>query len=177
MIMPLYSIYQYAPDIFENFNVPASIDKETCVDNIVFECGTFGVAYQDPDFLKTAIAAWSKTRVDAWGRISDGLSAEYNPIENYDRTEESTDTGNVNGTANSENFNTSFESGEYQATQKNDTGSNTQSTVERKSRVHGNIGVTTNQQMLTQEMDMRKTDIYSIICNEFKRKFCICVYY
>ena len=41
---------------------------------------------------------------------------------------------------------------------------------------HGNIGVTTNQQMLTQEVDFWRWDIIHQIAKEFRQKFCISVY-
>lgn len=43
-------------------------------------------------------------------------------------------------------------------------------------RAYGNIGVTTSAQMLEGELDVRKTDIYRIIADEFIRYFCIMVY-
>lgn len=43
--------------------------------------------------------------------------------------------------------------------------------------VHGNIGVTTNQQMISAEIDMReKYDLYRIITQEFEREFLIQIY-
>ena len=44
-------------------------------------------------------------------------------------------------------------------------------------RVHGNIGVTTSQQMIESEMELRaKYDIYKIISKEFEREFLVQVY-
>lgn len=44
-------------------------------------------------------------------------------------------------------------------------------------RVHGNIGVTTSQQMIDSEMELRaKYDIYKIISREFEREFLVQVY-
>ena len=44
-------------------------------------------------------------------------------------------------------------------------------------RVHGNIGVTTSQQMIESEMSLRaKYDIYKIISREFEREFLVQVY-
>ena len=44
-------------------------------------------------------------------------------------------------------------------------------------RVHGNIGVTTSQQMIESEMELRaKYDIYKIISREFEREFLVQVY-
>lgn len=41
---------------------------------------------------------------------------------------------------------------------------------------HGNIGVTTNQQMVEAELKLRQYDIYKLITNEFIDTFCIGVY-
>ena len=44
-------------------------------------------------------------------------------------------------------------------------------------RVHGNIGVTTSQQMIESEMSLRaKYDIYKIIAIEFEREFLVQIY-
>lgn len=41
---------------------------------------------------------------------------------------------------------------------------------------HGNIGVTTNQQMMTEEVNFWVWDLYSQIAREFRRMFCVSVY-
>ena len=43
-------------------------------------------------------------------------------------------------------------------------------------RVHGNIGVTTTQQMIEQELELRKYDIYLTIANMFESEFIVRVY-
>lgn len=44
-------------------------------------------------------------------------------------------------------------------------------------RIHGNIGVTTNQQMIISELDMRmQYDLYSIISSLFEKEFIVQVY-
>ena len=47
---------------------------------------------------------------------------------------------------------------------------------EHKGHLYGNIGVTTAAQMLQGERDINTYDVYKAIADEFKRKFCICVY-
>lgn len=49
-------------------------------------------------------------------------------------------------------------------------------TVHRASKVHGNIGVTTSQQMIEQEREVAKFNLYELIAEEFKCEFCILVY-
>lgn len=81
-----------------------------------------------------------------------------------DWTNKQRDSGSSSGTAN----NTTNSSGSESRT---DTG-----TLSRTSRVHGNIGVTTNQQMIQAEIELRKTDLYQIITQEFIKMFCLGVY-
>lgn len=81
-----------------------------------------------------------------------------------DWTNKQRDSGSSSGTSN----NTTNSSGSESRT---DTG-----TLSRTSRVHGNIGVTTNQQMIQAEIELRKTDIYQMITQEFIKMFCLGVY-
>ena len=47
----------------------------------------------------------------------------------------------------------------------------------RTSRIHGNIGVTTSQQMLESELDLvPRLNFYRYLAEEFKRRFCVLVY-
>ena len=46
----------------------------------------------------------------------------------------------------------------------------------RSLRAYGNIGVTTSQQMLKEELEVRKLDIYNLIVEEFIFYFCLRVY-
>lgn len=55
--------------------------------------------------------------------------------------------------------------------------SNNDQTRSRGSRIHGNIGVTTTQQMMEQELNiLPKVHIDDYIINSFKERFCILVY-
>ena len=45
-----------------------------------------------------------------------------------------------------------------------------------RSNIHGNIGVTTNQQMIEGELELRRFDIYSDIATRFEREFLVQVY-
>ena len=53
----------------------------------------------------------------------------------------------------------------------------TDSTTTHKGRVHGNIGVTTSQQMLTAELELvPQLNIINYIISSFKNRFCVLVY-
>ena len=45
-----------------------------------------------------------------------------------------------------------------------------------ESHIHGNIGVMTNQYMITQELELRRFDIYTDIARRFEKEFLIQVY-
>ena len=233
-------------------------DKETIIENILDEYAQLEVIYPDPVFMKHAIGAWSWKEVPTWDRIYEAAMAQYNPIENYNRTETSTETGtsshseNSNGSETHSGTDTESHSGtdtssnnttnrltgsdsetnsgsdvtthtqyaydsniavntgsdtlqhghvitkslnetnsvtgsaavihgETIANQHGhkvaQTGSNTGSgtnKVTRESHIAGNIGVTTSQQMLEQELLVSpKLNVYNYIMESFKNRFCI----
>lgn len=47
---------------------------------------------------------------------------------------------------------------------------------EHELHVHGNIGVTTTQEMIRQERDIDRYNLYDIIIEDFKMRFCILIY-
>lgn len=59
---------------------------------------------------------------------------------------------------------------------KNNTSRNNREQVLENVHAHGNIGVTTNQAMMTEEVNFWKWDIYKQIAVEFRTKFCVAVY-
>lgn len=81
-------------------------------------------------------------------------------------------TGGLNSSSNgTDNLSTS--NSENRTDQAADTHTGT---IQHTSRIHGNIGVTTAQQMITAELELRKMDVYNIIVKEFIKMFCLGVY-
>lgn len=101
---------------------------------------------------------------------------------------ESTGSGSTTATRSA------FDATDYQPHDKSDsssTGNNTSSSStsaygttednettlnKRIGRAHGNIGVTTSQQMLEAELDVSKWNLYDEIANLFIKEFCIFLY-
>ena len=81
-------------DLFKNLNVPEGIDKDTLTGNILLRGSDFEVMYADPYFMQDAIGLWSKKWYRTFSKWVAALAIEYNPLENYDRKEDWTDTGN-----------------------------------------------------------------------------------
>ena len=105
------------------------------------------------------------------GSTEKGVSA-YNE-EGYTNREKDTDTQNSNNTKQYDSTVTNTGSGSDMT--KTDYGK--QHTETENTRIHGNIGVTTSQQMIESEMSLRaKYDIYKIISREFEREFLVQIY-
>ena len=201
----------FEKDIFQNLNLPTGIDKQTCIDNIMFFAGDNELLYPDGDFMIDAIGMWSTKWYRTFQKWIDVLSEDYEPLENYDRkeawsdsfsessseslsTSESSSASASDSSSNSNSlldtisaFNTSSfandsaSQGNNIATSKsnsngtNDLKSRTDSGHEslnmHRGRVHGNIGVTTTQAMLQQELDVQRFNIYDEIAIIFTREF------
>lgn len=104
MLVSIRAIYNWDNTIFDNFNVPDEMDKQTVIDMILLELAELTVVYNEPSTLKTYIRVWSATRLNIWERLYALATQEYNPLDNYDRTETiTTDHGHVLTMAKSAN--------------------------------------------------------------------------
>ena len=226
----------YNNDLFGLLNLPPGIDKDTLVNNIMLRGGEFEVVYSNPEFYQSAIGLWSNKHYRTFEKWINALNIDYNPLENYDRMEEWSDTGsrintgtvsdsgsrkntgtqstetigndNFTGSGNSTSSDeiSAYNSNSFQNDKKNTTNSSNSSETntttnntrtdnlsesnsntrtdnlsektnsDRKGRAHGNIGVTTSQQMLQSELDIAKWNIYEQITDLFLSEFCIMVY-
>ena len=210
--------------VFDLLTLPEGIGKDNLCDNIILECGEFETVYSDPDFMRTAIGAWGRKHFRTFEKWITALNLEYNPIENYDRMEDWTDTGNKKNTldftddstiksegktttegnseqnGSTEDLVSAFDSSSYQESEKHviDTDENhadevnsenttTNGTVQNTKgnedttgrhigRIHGNVGVTTSQQMLQAELDISRFNIIQEITDLFTKEMCIMIY-
>lgn len=187
-------------DLFQGLTLPEGLAKDTLTNNILLQGGEFEVLYSDPFFLQNAISIWADREADTFERWVNALAIEYAPLENYDRHENWTDTLDSDGTSRTTGTNdtstsgtvttdvSAYDSSTYQPKDKvttsetidNDTTENNTSTLDNTGmhagRIHGNIGVTTSQQMLEAELDLGYWNIYSRITDMFLKEFCIMIY-
>ena len=194
--MSLLGLYQYNTNLFNGLKLPEGVDREIVINNLLAETAEFEVLYPDAEFMANMIAAWSAKELPIWEKLEKTLYYNYDPISNYDRTEEWTDenTGTVRNSANgnsgtsgtdtkkvagynSENLVTAESStSEVNSTlesrveaEKNDNG-------RRSGHIFGNIGVTTTQKMIEEERHVSQFNISDYIINSFKRRFCLLLY-
>lgn len=210
--------------VFDLMNLPTGIDKDALTDNIILEGGDFEVLYADPYMFRAAVGTWTSKYYRTFEKWVNALNLEYNPLENYDRMEDYSDTSNkgsktsssgsngntrtlnyedketLNTTNTDEHTVSAFDSGSYQPSDKNvvsntgtdtynHTGTITDSGSESSSgsltengktihegRIHGNVGVTTSQQMLQSELDIARFNLIQEITDLFLTEFMIMIY-
>lgn len=86
--LSILGLYQREPTLFDELELPGSMNKEVLIDNILYEAATLEAYYPDPNFMKFMIGRWSFMNQSVWQKLYDTTVLEYNPIFNYDRTEE-----------------------------------------------------------------------------------------
>lgn len=185
-------------------SLPSGIDKDLVIDNILLKGGEFEVLLSNPYFLQNAIKIWSSKWSWTFDKWLKAINIEYNPLENYDRVEEWTDnesgrninsnngttTDQSNGSGTMETKKSAFDSSSYEPYDKNESTNENNSTTTvnassneqysksdtKNGRIHGNIGVTTSQQMLQSEIEVAKFNLYDQIADVFLSEFAIPIY-
>lgn len=80
--------------LFDKLTLPNGIDKETLTEVIALRCQEFELLYSDPEFLIDAISVWGRKNYRTFDKWVKALNIEYDPLFNYDRTEEYEDEHN-----------------------------------------------------------------------------------
>lgn len=201
----LIGFYNYNNDLFNEFRLTPLIDRDILIDNILLEASEFEVLYADWDFYRRAINHFFSLNYDLFNKWAEDLLREYDPLENYDRKEHWTDkfdgkedtksdsTSNDISNGNTDQLQriSSFDSNDlvndsentgYAHNEANNTASATGENVKddlatHDGRIHGNVGVTTSQQMLESELLLRqKWQLIKIITDMFIQEMTIPVY-
>ena len=92
--------YNFMPSIFDGLQLPEALDRNTAINNILMECAELELLYSDLDFFKFAIEQWSSKQISVWQKLYETTQLKYDPIENFNRKEEYTDSSTVNRTEN-----------------------------------------------------------------------------
>lgn len=215
--------------IFDDMTVPASVNAEDVIDRIIFKYGDAPLFSPDPAVMKYYIKSWSRRRLKLWQRYEAAIREEYDPLENYNRVEERSETrsgtlehsgtistddsgtittadtgtvgvvGNETSTSqraadNSElwsNYDKNItdttgtttnnlqreEERDLERSESRNLTDESESSLEMESRIHGNIGVTTSQQMLNSELDLiPRLDLVDYIADDWHAEFNLYIY-
>lgn len=224
--MTLAGLYNWDETLFDAMIFPKNADKQNFIDSLILSYGSCEPLYPDWYFMKnSAIPAWSIKWKSNIEKVYDLLEKlEYNPVENYDRQENWTDSPNITretqlsgtdsnkqtagqgsttkqtGTDTNEQKVSAFNSSGYDPseqdimtygnqTQITTSGANTnelsygrkdvnteKGNTEHSGRIHGNIGVTTTQQMMESEMSLRKQSFIDYCTGLFANDLLLLVY-
>lgn len=182
----ILGLYNWDPTLFDQMAVPSytneegetfTLDRDILVDSILMELGEMETLFPDPDKMKEIIAIWSSRREPSWSRMYRVLIEDYDPFVNIKRDEvrEIVQDRNLKGTyqgkVNAWNTDSSVDRDS----------SNTTDTGQVKTTEHyhleGDSAITDAQDVMKKEIEVRKMfNIYDIIIEEFKRRFCLMVY-
>ena len=204
----LIGLYNYMNAIndplFANLSVPTGMDRDLLINTILLRGGEFEALYADGNFMKFAIGAWSAKWQYTLKKWYDAQQIKYDPLENYDRREDWTDTNAKNNELTNmrsdfseketdgsiEEKNSAFNDSDYTPANKSISNNTDNTTFASNSltngkesetgvhsgRVHGNIGTLTSQTMLQSEYDVARFNIYDAAADLFCRELCIFVY-
>lgn len=172
MYLSITSLYQYDESVFDYLTVPDGLNKDMVIWEICKECSDNSLIFADLEYMKNAMKYFSLKYQNKWERIFKALQEEYDPLWNTDRNETTTETRDLKGTGSTKVQGWNDGMSDRENAESTDTG-----TVTITRRAYGNIGVTTNAQMLEGEYDVRaKLNMCQIIVDDFKNEFCIMIY-
>lgn len=198
-VLNFFDILSIRPNFFDDADIDSRLDKNEIKMAILERCGTLLPLYTNSEMFKAFSDSFFKQRKEIITKLIDSTKLEYNPIDNYDRTEEvnrdytgtnknETKTkGTSTRESKQENKISAYDSDTYQpkdevtgnSTDTDDTGTNGSGTdtIKEKitTRTRGNIGVTTSQQMIEAERKVVRFNVYTWIAIEFEQHFFICV--
>lgn len=173
LTVSVLGMYTYNPALFDGVVLPDGMSKDVLVSLLTAQLAEMELLYNDPDIMQQLITAWAAASLPNWEKLWQAMTDDYNPLHNYDRTEEWEESGN--GTSSQQGSNAGFDHpGELELA------TGTEIVAEnvnlRKGRAYGNIGVTTSAQMIQGEMNIRNKTTYDFIIDDFKGRFCLSVY-
>lgn len=127
------ALYDYAKnhlniDIFSGLTVPTAIDRDALIDCFLHRSAPFECVYPEPLYMQSAISTWAKVHARTFQKWVDALAIAYDPLNNYDRTEEMQESGME---ARNRNHDNNINDNEFEASNGSvdRSGKNTASTV------------------------------------------------
>lgn len=188
----LIGMYNYDNTLFDDLQFPEGIDRDLAIQRIINKSEEFELVYADFDYLKDRIGIWGRIWERTFSRWVKALGIDYDPLYNYDRHEEileqaSSSSNTVTGSDTSsttENKVSAYDSDAFTNKEKDEGKASTsqfgsgdaKANNLKSARMFGNIGVTTSQQMLRDELDIAAWSMYEHIADIFVDEFCILVY-
>lgn len=80
----------FLPEMFDNVRIPDELDRTLVISSIVKRCGLLSPVYSEPYIMRDAIELWFNSNEWTLKHLINIIKAEYSPIENTDRFDETT---------------------------------------------------------------------------------------
>ena len=154
--LTLIGLYNFDTELFDALELPEDYDKQTFVDALLIEHGEKCILYSNPDFMKYSIGAWGRKWALELERIAQALKAEYNPIYNYDRFEEYTDTEGRTLNSKTNSGHTAKDAPNFNVTTENKTSAYNSSSYQPESKT--TVDTSGNTQNLTESANSSTDD-------------------
>ena len=131
-IISILGLYNFDNSVFDGFQTPENIDRETTINNILLECAEMEIIYPDINIMKLAISNWTKKELPIWIELQKTREYNYNPIWNKDGSIIERESRDLNRDETGSRDKTANENGSNSAETKSgtDTTTNTNGTIE-----------------------------------------------
>lgn len=133
MRMTMAGLYRYDVNLFERCKFPQQLDRDVIIATILQEAEGRPVRYADADAMKYWLGMYTERRNTIWEKLYSSTLLDFNPIENYDRYEE-TET-DESGSSTRTNTRTSTSTGTSSGTSTSSGGSTREATSKRSGYV------------------------------------------
>ena len=176
--LSILGMMNHYPNVMDDFKVPQGIDRETAINKIMFDCAELGLIYTDPNIFPVLVKNWTNVNLPNWEKAMEALLSNYNPIHNYDKTDDWEEWGDGTGNGTTDRDVAGFNQNNSLVKEgKNTSEDSYNNHAKHQGRIFGNIGVKTTQSMIAEEMELRvQYNIYQMISDSFKSNFCVRVY-
>ena len=181
LILSPMALYNFDGTLFDGMVLPDQLDRDIMISTILIETSNMSVI--DPSFpiMKESIRVWSQSKLRAWQKQATVLYENYDPFVNIKRDElrvitqdrdlKGTNTGKVSVKAWDASDMTDRQTNDISST---DTG---KITTTETYHLEGDSAITDAQDVAIKEVRLRaEYEMYNIILQDFKKKFCIQVY-
>lgn len=93
--MTMIGLYNYDSALFDQLSLPDGIEKSDFINAFLLKYGECPVLYPRWEFMQFALGVWSKKWYHSIERIIYAFTEDYNPLHNFDRHEDYTDSEDI----------------------------------------------------------------------------------
>ena len=150
--MTMIGLYNYDNALFDKLSLPEGIIKEDFINSFLLKYGECPVIYPQWEFMQFALGVWGKKWYHSIERIIYAFKTDYNPLHNFDRHEEYTDTEDIDR-ANTAHAEGTAETDSESSENSSNTADNTTDTENTVSAYNANTYQPDNKSVTTEDRE------------------------